>query len=164
MIKNGKLFGKINLFDAIILFLVIILLFVGALKFITFNKAVDSNSSGKIVYTFIINNVRDYTLNSFVSGDTVFDSLTNVNIGTIVNVESSDAKIIKALSSGKTLVANNPYRKDIILTIETPGSSTNNAFFANRSIELKVGSEKNIETLYSTSNGRIGSIIYTEAE
>ena len=66
------------------------------------------------------------------------------------------------MSDVKTIVAENPYKKDIILTIETPGSSTNNAFFANKSVELKVGSEKTIETLYTTTLAKVRSITYSE--
>ena len=162
MIKDGKLFGKINLFDAVILFLIIILIIAGITKFSTFNQAVDANSAGKITYQFIINNVRDYTANAFQSGDSVFDSQTGINIGTIRKVQIQDAGTIKSLASGKTVVAENPYRRDVVLTIETPGSSTENGFFANKSIELKVGSEKNIETLYATTYGKVKSINYYE--
>ena len=162
MLKNGKLFGKINLFDALIVLLIVILILVGTLKFKTFDKAVDSNSNGKIIYTFLINNVRNYTLNAFQSGDSVFDSLTDINIGKIINVEAQNARIIKSLENGKTIIAENPYKNDVILTIETPGSDTNNAYYANKSVELKVGSEKKIETRYATSSGRIGSIKYID--
>ncbi|MBQ9313864.1 MAG: DUF4330 domain-containing protein [Clostridia bacterium] len=164
MIKDGKLFGKINLFDALIIILILVMIIAGVSKFRTFNKAVESNSSGKITYTVVIGNVRSYSLSAFQSGDSVFDSLTDINIGKIVNVESRNAQIIRSLSNGKTIIAENPYKKDIILTIETPGSSTNSSYFANKSVELKVGSEKNIETLYTTTLGKIGSIKYTEGE
>ena len=162
MLKNGKLFGKINLFDATILLLIIILMIVGTMKFRTFNKAVDANSSGKIVYTFIINDVRDYTLKSFKSGDSVFDSVTDVYIGKITKIEAQNARVIKSLSNGKMIIAENPNKKDIVLTIETPGSATDSAYYANKSVELKVGSEKNIETLYVAPFGKVGSIKYAE--
>ena len=164
MLKNGKLFGKVNLFDAAIIILVLILVIVGISKFKIFDSTVDSNSSGKIKYTVLINDVRDYTIKALQSGDIVYDTTTDINIGKITNIESRNAKTIKSLASGQAIVAENPYRKDIILTIETPGSNTNNGYFANKSIELKVGSEKKIETLYTMSMGKISSIEYVEGE
>jgi len=164
IISDGKLFGKINLFDIAILLLIIILLVAGVSKFKTFNQTVDSNSAGKITYTLVISNVRPYTVDAFQSGDNVFDNLTDINIGRIIDVQSRDARIIKSLENGKTIIAQNEYKKDIILTIETPGSSTSNAYFANKSVELKVGSEKTIDTLYATTLGKIEKIVYTGEE
>lgn len=163
MIKDGKLFGKINLFDAAILFLILILIVAGILKFKTFNKTANGDASlGKITYTMIINNVRDYTADSFVSGDAVYDSGTNIQIGNITNIATRDARIIKSLVDGRTEIVENPYRKDIILTVETPGTSTENGYYANKSIELKIGSEKKIKTLYSVTTAEISSLIYEE--
>lgn len=162
MIKNGKLFGKINLIDAGVILLIMVLLVAGTLKFKTFNKKIEASAVGTITYTVIINNVRDYTAGAFVSGDTVFDSGTNVNIGTIRNVEAKTALIAKNLADGTVKMIENPYKKDVILTIEVPGTASDTGYFANRSIELKIGSEKNIETRYATTLGKIGSIEYNE--
>lgn len=162
MIKNGKLFGKINIIDAGVVLLIIVLLLVGMLKFKTFDKKIDASATGKITYTVIIKNVREYTVDAFVSGDTVFDSGTNVNIGKIVKVETQNATIAKSLANGNVKIIENPYKKDIILTIETPGTASQVGYFANKSIELKIGSEKTIETLYATTLGKIGSIEYNE--
>lgn len=164
MIKDGKLFGKINLFDAAILILVLALIIAGISKFKTFNKTVDASELGSITYTLEIYNVRDYTLSAFQSGDTVYDSGTNVNIGTIKNIEAVPAQTVKTLVDGSTKILENEYKKDIILTIETPGSATVNGYYANKTIELKVDSEKEIETLYAITFGKITSINYSEKE
>ena len=111
-----------------------------------------------------VNNVRDYTVDAFVSGDVVYDSGTANNIGIIKNVESKDARMAKVMGDGTVKMVENPYRKDVILTIETPGTVTESGYYANKSTELKVGSEKGIETCYATTQGRIGSIVYSEGE
>lgn len=164
MFKDGKLFGKINLFDFAIVVLVIILIIAGATKFKTFDKTVDASAMGKIQYTFLIKDVRSYTADALVSGDIVFDSATNINIGTITNVKKEPAKVTKSLADGSTKIFENEYKNDVILTIETPGTMSNTGYFANKSIELKVGSEKEIETLYMTSLGKVASISYIESE
>lgn len=164
MIKNGKLFGKINLFDFAIILLIVALIIAGVTKFKTFDKTVDASSMGKIRYTFLIKDVRSYTADSLASGDAVFDSATNINIGTIVDVQKSPAKVVKTLANGSISTFENEYKNDILLTIETAGTMSNAGYFANKSIELKVGSEKEIETLYTASLGKVASIQYIEAE
>ena len=164
MIKDGKLFGKINLFDAAILLLLLALVIAGISKFRTFNKSIDASALGKITYTVMIYNVRDYTADAFVSGDSVYDSGTNVNIGVIKNVEKRPAQSIKTLVDGSVKVLENEFKNDIILTIETPGTVTDSGYYANKSIELKVGSEKEIETRYATTSGKVTSINYNEGE
>lgn len=164
MIKNGKLFGKINLFDFAIILLIVALIIAGVTKFKTFDKTVDASSMGKIRYTFLIKDVRSYTADSLVSGDAVFDSATNINIGTIVDVQKSPAKVVKTLANGSISTFENEYKNDIVLTIETSGTMSNAGYFANKSIELKVGSEKEIETLYTACLGKVASIQYIEAE
>lgn len=164
MIKEGKLFGKINLFDAAILLLIVALIIAGITKFKTFNETVDAETPGKINYTLIINNVRDYTVLAFASGDVVYDSGTANKIGVVKNVEAKNARMARVLGNGTVKILDNPYRKDLILTIETPGTETDSGYYANKSTELKVGSEKGIETCYATTQGRIGSIVYSEGE
>lgn len=162
MIKDGKLFGKINLFDFGIILLIIALVIVGALKFRTLDRTVDASTPGKITYTVKVNNVREYTWNAYASGDSVYDSSTNVFIGTITNVSATPAKTFSQLQDGKVKKLENPYKYDVVLTVETPGTMTDAGYYANKSIELKVGSEKNIETRYVKTMGKIGSIEYSE--
>lgn len=162
MMKNIKLFGKFNLFDITILILIIALVIFGTVKYRTLDKAVDTSTSGNIIYTILISNVRNYTVDAFIIGDMIFDSGTNVNIGKIINVESRPAKLVKTLEDGTAKVLENEFRNDMILTIETPGSSTNEGYYANKSIELKVGSEKEVETKYAKTYGKISSINYNE--
>ncbi len=164
MIKDGKIFGKINIFDFAILILIVALILVGTLKFRTLDETVDSSKLGKITYTVLINNVRDYTINAFASGDAVYDSASDVNIGVITDVNATTSKSFSAIQDGTIKEIENPYKYDVTLTIETPGTVTDAGYFANKSIELKVGSEKNIETLYAKTLGKIGSIIYSEGD
>lgn len=164
MIKDGKLFGKVNLFDAAVLLLIIALIIAGISKFKTFNETVDASALGSITYTITVYNVRDYTVDAFVSGDTVYDSGTNVSIGVIKNVEKRPAQAARTLADGSVKILENEHKNDMILTIETPGSATGEGYYANKSIELKVGSEKEIETRYATTYGKVTSINYNEGE
>lgn len=162
MIKNGKLFGKINLYDAAILFLLVILLICGMVKFKTFNRVDDTSTLGKIQYTILVKDVRGYTYEALKSGDTVYDSETDISIGTITKVVASDVEIIRSNSKGEIIKTSNPYKNDVTITIETPGIVNENGYYANKTIELKVGSDKRIETKYCQTTGKITSIEYLD--
>lgn len=134
---------------------VIITLIIGAvLKFGKFNSNSNENIAQTIEYKLEVDNIREYTVDGIKSGDMVYDSQTGVNIGTITNVEVTNAKTYESTSTGETIIVTNPYKYDMVLTIETPGSITESSYYANKTIELKVDSTKTIETKYVKTTGR----------
>ena len=156
--KDGKVFGKINILDFFVL-LVIVLLVIGAiLKFGKFNNKTDESSTQTIEYKIEVKSIREFTINALASGDTVYDSQTGVNIGKITNVERKPAETYDVAENGEIMKVYNPYRYDIVITIETPGDASKDAYYANKTIELKLDSEKKIETKYAKTTGKIMEI------
>ena len=156
--KDGKVFGKINILDFFVL-LVIVLLVIGAiLKFGKFNNKTDESSTQTIEYKIEVKSIREFTINALASGDTVYDSQTGVNIGKITNVEKKPAETYDVAENGEIMTVYNPYRYDIVITIETPGDASKDAYYANKTIELKLDSEKKIETKYAKTTGKIMEI------
>ena len=149
---------KFNIIDVAVLLVVILVIWGASVKFGKYKVKTNESSEETIVYTMEIANVRYYSLQAYQSGDMVFDSLTGVNIGTIQKIEASDAVNYENRQDGKLVKVVNPYKKDIVLYIETPGTVENNAYYANKSIELKVNSQKAIETKYVKTTGIISNI------
>ncbi len=149
---------KINIIDLLVVLVVILLIVAAYVKFGKYNVKTEDSSQETITYTVDVYSVRDYTAQAYQSGDIVFDSLTGVNIGVIKDVQMSDAVTYEPAQDGKLVKATNPYKKDLVITIETPGTVENNAYYANKSIELKVNSQKAIETKYAKTTGTISSI------
>ena len=149
---------KINIIDVLTILIVILLIVAAYVKFGKYNVKTEDSSQETILYTVDVYSVRDYTANAYQSGDIVFDSLTGVNIGTIKDVQMTDAVTYEPAQNGVLVKTTNPYKKDLVITIETPGTVENNAFYANKSIELKVNSQKAIETKYAKTTGTISSI------
>ena len=149
---------KFNIIDLMVLVVIILVIWGASLKFGKYNVKTDDSSEGTILYTIDVANVRDYSLQAYQSGDVVFDSLTGVNIGTIQKIEATDAVTYENKEDGNLVKVVNPYKKDIVLYIETPGTVENNAYYANKSIELKVNSQKSIETKYVKTTGIISNI------
>ena len=68
------------------------------------------------------------------------------------------SKINSETTDGRIIYVENPERYDVTITVETEGIENDKAYFANKSVELKVGSEKTVETRYVKTTGRIISI------
>ncbi len=148
MFKDGKIFGKINIIDFVVIFIVVLLIVGATIKFKNFNSTTEENANQMIEYKLKISDVREYTLDGIQIGDTVFDSQTGVNIGKVIDVNKTPAKTYEQLSNGKVELIENPYKYDAEITIETPGTSEQNAYYANKTIEIKVDGTKIIETKY----------------
>lgn len=156
--SNEKKKFKINIVDLLVVIVVIALIGGAYLKFSKYNVKTDASSEETILYTIDVLNVRDYSVNAYRSGDVVYDALTGVNIGVIQNIEETEAVSYEINEEGKVVKVTNPYRKDLKIFLETPGTVENNAYYANKSIELKVNSQKAIETKYAKTTGTISSI------
>ncbi|MBQ6860328.1 MAG: DUF4330 family protein [Clostridia bacterium] len=155
--QNKKRF-RFNIVDVIIVLVVAVVIGAAYMKFNKYNVKTDESSQENIVYNISIYNVRDYSADAYRSGDAIFDSLTGVNIGVIENVTMADAVTYETTENGKLVKVTNPYKKDVVLTVKTPGTVEANAYYANKSIELKVNSQKTIETKYAKTTGTISSI------
>lgn len=152
--------NKFNIIDISVIILVLILILAATVKFGNYNKTNDDTAKiDTINYKIKISNVRNYTVDAFVIGDTLYDTQTNVEIGKIIDKEVTDAKGYEVIKSGKIVETKVPNKYDLFLVIETQGTIDNSGYFANRSVELKVGSEKIIETLYAKSTGIITEIV-----
>ncbi len=149
---------KINIIDLAVILLVIALIFTAYLKFGVYKHTKTDAEMSKIEYTFKISNIREYTANALKVGDIVYDEQTKLAIGTITAIDVKNSVNAVDTSEGKIVIAENEFRRDVTLTIVTYGLETDKAYFADRSVELKVGSEKKIETLYVKTTGMVMSI------
>ncbi|MBR3280498.1 MAG: DUF4330 domain-containing protein [Clostridia bacterium] len=149
---------KINIFDIATIILLLALCFAAYFKF-NINEHTKTDAKMDLIeYKIKFPALRKYSLETFASGDTVYDSQTKLAIGTIKAIDYEPAKVICETSTGDAVVAENPEKFDITLTVETNGMETDKAYFADRSVELKVGNQKQVETLYIKSTGTVMSV------
>ena len=150
---------KFNILDIAVIIIILLLIFASYTKFRNYNaKSSEDYSLEKIEYVIKVYGVREYTSNAFEIGDKIYDTQTNAEIGTLINKEIKPTTGYEKIENGELIKVEVPERYDLTLTLETEGTITQNGYFANRSVELKVGSEKTIETLYAKSSGRISKI------
>ncbi len=120
MIKNGKLFGKINLFDFAVIILVLILVFGIGYKFLVLNKAEQQNTV-TITYDLEIESVRDLTVNAFHVGDTVYHYKLDQAIGQVTAIATQPAT--KVLDNVDGTVVDAPVEGRFDLTVSVSGTA-----------------------------------------
>ena len=151
-------FKKVNIYDIGALILILALCAAAYIKFgIIDHTKVDTQMSN-IEYSILFTGLREYSVDAFKSGDIVYDSQTKLEIGTIKEIKSEPAKVVVETVNGEAKEVVNNQRFDVTLVIDTEGLENDIGYFANRSVELKVGSAKQIETLYIKSSGIVSSI------
>ncbi len=112
--EKGRLWGKVNIFDLAIL-LVIIILVVG---YLYQDRAASVDPEGKtVVVKVVCPNVYPGVENNLQVGDTLVagGSFTTARI---TEMETRAANWVTTNSEGMMVLTQNPFRKDIFLTLE----------------------------------------------
>ncbi len=116
--KKGKLFGLINIVDLCVI--LVVLVAIGAIYF-KFNLSSHSDiaaSNDKVVVTFKVTSVRDFTAKQFETGDKLFLDEDDSFIGEVVRVsEEPSADYIKTID-GKIKKAQQPDKFDVYVDVE----------------------------------------------
>lgn len=116
MLKNGKLFGKINLFDFAVILLILILVLGIGYKFLVLNKETQQNTV-TITYDLEIKSVRDVTVNAFRVGDTVYHYKLDEAIGQITQVTPRPATDDMDTLNGTVVDASVEGRFDVTISV-----------------------------------------------
>ncbi|MCL2699711.1 MAG: DUF4330 domain-containing protein [Defluviitaleaceae bacterium] len=152
MDKNGKIFGKVSIFDLIIILLIIVVGFGSVYKFTSERTNVEGGQR-PLVYTIGIPNVRDFTLQYYQVGLRCFCSRTGEELGTITAVRSEPFMDVQPDLRGNALLVEVPGRIKIELDLETMGLETDRGFYAAGTFEIRAGSEIMFHTKYVDVTG-----------
>lgn len=156
---------KFNIIDILIVLLILILILVASIRFGNYNKTNDDTAKiDNFAYELKISGVRNYTIDAFEIGDILYDTQTSAEIGKIVKKDYRETKSYEATKNGKLKEVTVPNRFDLFLMVETEGIIDDSGYFAGRTVEIKVGVDKSIETLYAKSTGKIVEIREEAAE
>ncbi|OJU09759.1 MAG: hypothetical protein BGN88_10680 [Clostridiales bacterium 43-6] len=117
--KDGKIFGKINIFDLVALLLAAVLVFGVSYRLLVLKR---DETAVDITYHLVIKNVRDVTVNSFFENSPVFDYKSDSGIGTITKVEKEQARAVMKLLDGS--VVNAPIDERFDMTVSVKAKAT----------------------------------------
>ncbi len=147
---------KFNIIDVLVIFLVLVMGLAIHYRFKSYHRIGDETAvQNQMTYEMRFSSVRSFTIDAFEVGDTVYDSLTGVEIGQIADKRVQNATTHVNLNDGSIVKTDLEGRYDLILQIETNGIINESGYYASNTVELKVGSEKKVETLYAKSTGKI---------
>lgn len=155
MDKNGRLFGKLNIFDLII----ILVLLAGVIGMATrlVKPPVEEEQLSTATYTVKFSKLHRCYETAYQVGDTVYEE--GVALGTITKVEVSPAKTVELLPDGTCQAVEHPLKLDIILTVTTDAFHTNGGFQVN-SQDLLAGTSHDISNGFAKATGVVRWISY----
>lgn len=113
MVKNGKLFGKINLFDLLVVLLLIVLAVGIVAKFSVSSQ--DKAQAVTAIYEIEVKSVKKETVDAFKVGDIVSEKGSGSVIGKITDISFSQAYDIMVTPDGR--IVNAPIENRYHLTI-----------------------------------------------
>ncbi len=150
--KNGKVFGIINIID-----LLVVVVVLGIIAGIIARFGLTSNNTLGNACTFEyvvkVDNVREYTIQGLERKGSVFAKKTNTEIGEIIDVKVEPCKDDEITFDGNREFFDRPDRYTAYVTIRSNGTEHQGAYFNADKEETGVGRDSNICTRYISTNG-----------
>jgi len=94
----------------------------------------------EITYQILVPDVRDMTIKSFKTGETLFEKSTGGLLGVIEKIELEPYCESKPFEGG-VIAAEKSGRSNVILTMKCKGTETDKGYFLDGTTELKLGSK-----------------------
>lgn len=143
--KDGKLFGKISIVDIAVVLIIIVLGF-GIYSRFAGQSNVVTSSSEKIECTFIVKNVRDYTVDALMKKGTLYDKVTKEVIGEITEVKATEGMQRINISDGSYVEAAPEEKYNVYITVEFSGKISDNGFYTGANKYLGAGTSVGVFT------------------
>lgn len=150
---------RFNWIDALVCLLVIALALGVFYKFVVSDKSGAASAEETITYVVQVPAGKASTLGAIQVGDTLYDSDGGNAIGTIVAVDAIPAETAVLLPDGTAEWGTIEGRYDTYITVEASGTITDSRqYMVNKTYQINVGSERNMNTLYRSFVGKIWAI------
>ena len=157
--ENGRLFGKISIIDVIVIILAIILA-CAVFARTSQKKAANINETmDKVTYTFKIENIRTETAEAVLAGDKLYDEGNGVYLGTVKKTNIDKAHKLAQTEDGTYVNGEAEGRSDLLMTIEADCRVVDGRYYSDRTAEISVNMEKDVQTKYVKFTGHITEIL-----
>ncbi|MBQ7109215.1 MAG: DUF4330 domain-containing protein [Clostridia bacterium] len=159
--KKGKLFGKISVVDIAVVLIIVVLAVGIYLRFAGETENISTNSE-KITCTFLVENVRMYTVDALKKGGALYEKTSKEYMGEVTDVKWEEGlyQVNMADGSFKKVVPEERY--NVYVTIEFDGKVNDGGFYTAANKYLAVGSSVGIHTKYSECWSTVYSIGVSE--
>lgn len=156
--EKGKFFGKINIIDLLIVVVIFALAIATFIKFRTSDAYMSKDTV--IEYTLLVENVRTPTIDALKEKtEGIIDYETKKEIGDIIDMEISGASELELMTDGTYKEVKFKDKYDVLLTLQTKGTETQDNFFTLSGKKLVVGDDITMYNEYASTNGKVKSIM-----
>ncbi len=156
--KDGKLFGRISIVDIVVVLIVVVLAVGIFLKFSGKSTEAVATTGEEIECTFLVKNVRMYTIDALKKGGQLYDRVAKEYIGEITDVRYEDGKYQVNMADGSFMPAVPDERYNAYVTVEFTGKVNENGYYTATNKYLSVGSTVLFNSKYAQCESTVYSI------
>lgn len=161
MDNKGRLFGKVSIIDVLVVLVVAVM----AVALYVKNNSLEASMTGQssnVPITFVVEaeHVNLNVADAIRVGDKVYDQdrASGGAIGTITNIEVTEAGRTERLTNGVYARMTNKDACNLLITIEGTGSVSGGGYSINKVYELGMNASRNFYTSYAVFTGSVTSI------
>lgn len=154
--SKGKLFGLINIIDLAVLVLVVL---IAAAAFIKLGgeEAITSDNTKEITFVVKARQQLETVAKSIKAGDTLVAGDKYVEGASIADVQYNPAEVTVTTADGKMVVAKDPVRMDIFITVKAK-VNTDDAAMKVDTQEVRIGRSYTVKTQTVELGGWVESL------
>ena len=119
MIKNGKLFGKINIIDLLVILVVLV-----AIAAVAVFVLKPKDGGDTLIMKFRIEEVDEFVAEKVHVGDDLYDDTFSLDLGKVIDVELDDSMSYGGLTNGVYTLGTKENYYSMIITGECKGEKT----------------------------------------
>lgn len=153
--RNGRVLGKISVIDLIVI-LAVIVVCIGVYVKNNVLEATNSNIQNVDITMLIeVRLVEEFVADAIQVGDQIYDKdhATGGPIGTITNIEYTEARTIRELNDGSLTFVGSDQAVNLLVTVEGVGTLTEGRYSFNKIYELGLNAARNFESKYASFTG-----------
>lgn len=153
-LKNGKIFGKINLVDFLVIIGVIVAIIGIFVRFVLLSENSHTENSS-FEYVVKVDNVRDCTIQGLEKKGSLYFGKDNAYVGEIVDVEFKTAEYDLVMDNGERKLIERPDRYTALVKIQSAGTKTEGRFSDAAERDIAVGGTLAVCSKYVNTTGQI---------
>ena len=159
--EKGKIFGKVSIVD---LFVILLLIACFAAVGLKLHTAQTVRGGDRVIeYSVIVENIRDVSINAINQKyDDIIDAETKYDIGEIIDVQTSPARVLVQTNDGDFQMTEYDNRYDAVVTLRTNGTETDDGYYASSGRQIVVGDSLGVNNGYVQFFGEVISVSISE--
>ena len=144
--EKGRIFGKVSLIDIVVILTVIVL--VGGFVYNRTSQHVRQiiMADTPLYVTFLIEGVRDFSLEAVQDGDIFFRQHERIPLGSVTRIETGPAYDIMIRTDGTAAYVPIEDRFNLYITLACVGSITDTGFYVNGTQRMAIGGRMSIQS------------------